>query len=97
MHLLQFRRTIMVKTMKGSNPFTLWQAWQMLTAALPIMVLVVIRDLNLLSPPIQEYQIIITVLEAEVGSAMAEIPWLEILYNKRINFNSSSQPRYSPT
>jgi hypothetical protein len=97
MHLLQFRRTIMVKTMKGSNPFTLWQVWQMQTAALPIMVLVVIRDLNLLSPRIQEYQIIITVLEAEVGSAMAEIPWLEILSNKRINFNSSSQPRYSPT
>ena len=83
--------------MKGSNPFTLWQVWQMQTAELPIMVLVVIRDLNLLSPPIQEYQIIITVLEAEVESAMAEIPLLEILSNKRINFNSSSLPRYSPT
>lgn len=72
-HLPPFRHTIMVKTMISSNPFTLWLAWQMQTVALPIMALAATPDLNLLSLPILEYQIIITVLEAEVELAMAEI------------------------
>lgn len=73
MLLLQFRRTIMVKTMKSSNPFTLWLAWQMQIVGLPTMALVATPDLNLQSLPIPEYQIIITVLVAEVELAMAEI------------------------
>jgi hypothetical protein len=63
----------MVKTMISSNPFMLWLAWQMQIVGLPIMALVATPDLNLLSLPIREYQIIITVLEAEVELAMAEI------------------------
>ena len=73
MLLHQFRRTIMVKTMINSNHFMLWLGWQMQTVALPIMALVATPDLNLQSLPILEYQIIITVLEAEVELAMAEI------------------------
>jgi hypothetical protein len=63
----------MVKTMISSNPFMLWLAWQMQIVGLPIMALAATLDLNLLSLPILEYQIIITVLEAEVELAMAEI------------------------
>jgi len=73
MLLLQFRHTIMVKTMISSNPFMLWLGWQMQIVGLPIMALAATLDLNLLSLPIREYQIIITVLEAEVELAMAEI------------------------
>jgi hypothetical protein len=64
----------MVKTMINSNHFMLWLGWQMQTVALPIMDLVVTPDLNLLSPLIQEYQIIITVLVAEVELATAATP-----------------------
>ena len=46
----------------------------MQTVALPIMDLVVTPDLNLLSPLIQEYQIIITVLVAEVELATEATP-----------------------
>jgi len=73
MLLPQFRHTIMVKTMISSNLFTLWLGWQMQIVGLPIMALAATLDLNLLSLPIREYQIIITVLEAEVELAMAEI------------------------
>ena len=74
MLLHQFRRTIMVKTMINSNHFMLWLGWQMQTVVLPIMDLVVTPDLNLPSPLIQEYLIIITVLVAEVELATAATP-----------------------
>lgn len=74
MLLHQFRRTIMVKTMINSNHFMLWLGWQMQTVAQPIMDLAVTLDLNLPSPLIQEYQIIITVLVAEVELATEATP-----------------------
>jgi len=60
--------------MINSNHFMLWLGWQMQTVALLIMALVVTPDLNLLSPLIQEYLIIITVLVAEVELATEVTP-----------------------